>query len=118
MALSQSFEDSIKTWVRLDNQHKQLNDELKALREQKSAVMNNINYFVETQQLSNATVNISDGQLRFVKSNSTQGLTLRFVEQCLLEIIGCPQKTHTIMNYIKSKRETKTTPDIRRVYNK
>ena len=76
-----SFEENIKTWVSLDNETKILKERLKELRTKKNSILDNINYYVDTQNLENAVVNISDGQLKFIKTNSTQGLTLGFLEE-------------------------------------
>ena len=111
-----SFEENIKQWVSLDNETKILSERLKELRNKKSTLLSNINYYVETQNLENAVVNISDGQLKFVKTNSTQGLTLSFLEDCLMDIFKNQEQTEKVMNYIKSKREIKTNSDIRRFY--
>lgn len=111
-----SFEENIKKWVALDNKTKILNEELKMIRAEKNTVLGNINYFVQTQKLDNAVVNISDGQLKFVKSQSTQGLTLGFVEQCLLDIFKNEEQTEKVMEYIKSQREVKVNQEIKRFY--
>ena len=111
-----SFEENIKQWVSLDNETKILNERLKELRNKKTVLLNNINYYVETQNLENAVVNISDGQLKFVKTNTTQGLTLGFLEDCLMDVFKNKEQTEKVMEYIKSKREIKTNSDIRRFY--
>lgn len=111
-----SFEENIKQWVYLDNETKILNERLKEIRNKKTAVLNNINYYVETQNLENAVVNISDGQLKFVKSNTPQSLTLGFLEECLFDVFKNEEQTKRVMEYIKSKREIKVNSDIRRIY--
>lgn len=111
-----SFEDNIKKWVALDNEVKILNERLKLLRHEKSSVLTNINYYVNTQQLENAVVNISDGQLKFIKTTSTQGLTLGFVEECLMDLFKNEEQTKIVMDYIKGKRQVKTNAEIKRFY--
>jgi hypothetical protein len=111
-----SFEENIKQWVSLDNETKILSERLKELRTKKSTLLSNINYYVETKNLENAVVNISDGQLKFVKTNATQGLTLGFLEDCLMDVYNNQEQTEKVMEYIKSKREIKTNSDIRRFY--
>jgi hypothetical protein len=113
-----AFEDQVKAWVALDTQLKTLNERVKQLRDEKNARETAIMQFVETNNLSNATVNISDGRLRFVHVKQTAPLTLKYVEECLKRCI--PNATHvdTIMQVIKNNRETKEVPDIKRYYNK
>jgi hypothetical protein len=70
--------------------------------------------YVETNSLSNATVNISDGKLRFVTAKQTAPLTLKYVEECLLKCIGNQNQVTQIMKIIKDSREVKYTADIKR----
>ena len=56
-----SFESSIQNWVALDNQIKTLSDRLKELRTKRNDIGDNIISYVETNELSNAVVKISDG---------------------------------------------------------
>lgn len=111
-----NFEEEIKNWVSLDNQIKQHNEKLKILKEERIESAENINRIIEDKNLHNATVEISDGRLRFSTMRVSQPLTFRYVEQCLGELISDSNKVEQIINYIKSKRQIKITPDIKRTY--
>jgi hypothetical protein len=113
-----SFEDNIKLWVRLDNEAKRLQEQIKQLRDQKSLVGERIHSYIDTQNLSDAVVEISDGRLKFGEHHTTQSLTLGFVSECLSEIIKNPQQVESIMEHIKNRRATKSTPEIKRFYSK
>jgi len=112
-----SFEQQIQQWVHVDNQIKNITETLKELREQKNTISNQINSHIETNQLSNASVKLSDGQLRFVKVKETQQLTFKYLETCLSEIIKNEDQVRQIVDYIKNKREVKYVPEIKRFYN-
>ncbi len=112
-----SFQQYIQQWVNIDNQIKIINETLKGLKEQKNTLSNQINTHIETNQLSNASVKISDGQLRFVKVKETQQLTFKYLETCLSEIIKNEVQVKQIVEYIKNKREVKYVPEIKRFYN-
>lgn len=112
-----SFEQNIQHWVLLDNQIRALNDKLKELRDKKHDLAENINQHIEEANLSNATIKISDGQLKFVKVKETQPLTFKYLETCLHEIIKNEDQVQKIIEYIKNKRETKNVPEIKRLYN-
>jgi hypothetical protein len=43
---------------------------------------------------------------------------LAYIEKCLSELITNRKQVEQIMTYIKKNRETKTTMEIKRVYNK
>lgn len=109
-----SFEENIKKWVALDNQLKTLNERTKQMRDEKNNLEEGIMSYVETNKLSNATVTISDGKLRFVNSKQTAPLTLKYVEECLSKCIGNQTQVTQIMKVIKDSREVKYSADIKR----
>jgi hypothetical protein len=113
-----SFEQQIQQWVVIDNQMKILNDKMKELRDKKNSITEQINTHVETTQLSNASVKISDGQLKFIKVKETQQLTFKYLETCLSEIIKNEEQVQKIVEYIKNKRDVKYVPEIKRFYSK
>jgi len=112
-----NFEQQIQQWVTIDNQMKTLNERMKELREKKHELTCQINTHVETTQLSNASIKISDGKLRFVQIKETQPLTFKYLETCLKEIIKNDEQVRQIVEYIKNKREVKYVPEIKRLYN-
>jgi seryl-tRNA synthetase len=112
-----SFEQNIQQWVALDNQMKVLNEKLKELRDEKNNLSQEINNHIETQELTNVSVKINDGQLKFVKVKETQQLTFKYLETCLSEIISNEEQVKQIIDYIKNKREVKYVSEIKRLYN-
>lgn len=111
-----NFEQQIQQWVSIDNQMKNLNDKLKELRDKKNTISENINTHIETTQLTNASIKLSDGQLKFIKVKETQQLTFKYLETCLTEIIKNEEQVKKILDYIKNKREVKYIPEIKRLY--
>ena len=116
--MSTSFETNIKRWVSLDNRVKALNDEVKALREEKSAINDNISQHIEANNLEKATIQISDGKLRYVTTKSQSPISLKYLETCLNDCINDAIKVKEIMDYIKENREVKETTELKRYYNK
>jgi hypothetical protein len=112
-----TLESKIKRWVELDNKIKESSEEVRDIRTEKSIINDEILEIVEEKQLGKATVNISDGKLRFVAAKHTTPLTLTYVEKCLGELITNAKQVEQIMTYIKKNRETKTTTEIKRVYD-
>jgi uncharacterized coiled-coil DUF342 family protein len=112
-----SFENQIQQWVSIDNQIKELNEKLRELRDQKNELNDTISTHVENSNLSNATVQISDGRIRFVKVKDTQPLTFKYLESCLRDIIKNEDQVNKILDYIKNKREVKYVSEIKRIYN-
>jgi hypothetical protein len=112
-----TLESKIKRWVELDNNIKTTNEEIKDIRTERSIINDEIIELVEEKQLSKATVNISDGRLKFVSTKQTAPLTLTYIEKCLGDLITNEKQVEQIMTYIKKNREVKTVMEIKRVYN-
>ena len=112
-----SFEQDIQNWVLIDNQMKLLSEKMKELRDKKNAISQKINTHVETEQLENASIKISDGRLKFIKVKDTQQITFKYLETCLSEIIKNEEQVKKIVEYIKNKREVSYLPEIKRLYS-
>ena len=115
--MSNEFERNIQKWVAVDNQLKIINEKAKELRDEKNDLLEDINMYIETNKLNNASIDISDGKLKFAQSKITQPLTLKLVENCLSNIINDQRQVTQIMKYIKDKREKKDVSEIKRYYN-
>lgn len=112
-----NLEKSIQSWVDLDNELKKLNDKVKEVRTRKNDIEDKIMVYVENNEMNNSVVNISDGKLKFCETKQTSPLTLGFLEKCLSEVIANQTQVKQIVDYIKSKREVKVVPEIKRYYN-
>jgi hypothetical protein len=112
-----SFEQNIQQWVSIDNQIRLLNDKIHELREKKSQLSENITNHVEQNNLRNATVQISDGKLRFVNTKVSSPLTFKYVEKSLGEVIKNQTQVKQIVEYLKEKRDVKVIPEIKRFSN-
>jgi len=110
-----NFPENVQSWVSLDNQLKILNDRVRIIREERNSLGENICNYVETQDLQNATIEISDGKLKFQNFKVSQPLTYKLVETCLKDVMP-EEEVKKIIKYIKSKREVKMVSDIKRSY--
>jgi predicted transcriptional regulator len=112
-----NLEKTIQNWVELDNELKKLNERSKDIRTRKNDVEDKIMTYVEDNDMNNTVVNITDGKIKFCETKQTSPLTLGFLEKCLSEVIANQGQVKQIVDYIKSKRETKMVPEIKRYYN-
>ena len=110
------FSDKIKKWVGIDNQMRVYQERMKELRLDRIDIADNILEYIETNNLGDAIIEISDGKLKFNNTKQTSPLTFKFVKQCLNECIDNEQNVKDIIKYIKQKREIKYYNDIRRSY--
>ena len=112
-----SFENKIQQWVLADNQLKILNDKMKILRETRGALSGDITSYAEKNKLTNSTVNISDGKLKFVNTKVQAPLTFKYLEKTLGEVIHNEIQAKYIVEQLKDKRDVKVVPEIKRFSN-
>ena len=74
------------------------------MREKRNEVNDNIIRYVETNQLSNSTIQLSDGLLKFYNQKTYAPLTYSFLQDTLKDILSIEQ-TNLLIKYIKQKRE-------------
>jgi len=112
-----SFENQVQQWVTIDNQIKLLNEKMKDLRNKKNDLSTNLTTYAKNNNISNSTIQIGDGKLKFINTKQTEPLTLKYLEKTLGEVIKNESQVNLIMEHIKSKRESKIVPEIKRYFN-
>jgi hypothetical protein len=90
---------------------------LSQLRERRNNLQDNITSYVEENNLDNAIIEISDGNLKFNSYKQSSPLTFKYINKCLNECISDEDTVDKLMNYIKEKREVKYQNGIKRSYN-
>ena len=112
-----NLDKTIQNWVELDNELKRINERAKDIRTRKNDIEDKLMNYVEDNNMNNSVVNITDGKIKFCETKQTSPLTLGFLEKCLSEVIANQSQVKQIVDYIKSKREIKIVPEIKRYYN-
>jgi hypothetical protein len=77
----------------------------------------NITDYASSNNLSNATVKITDGRLKFVNTKIPEPLTFKYLEKCLSEVIKNESQVKIILDHIKENRTFKIVPEIKRFSN-
>jgi len=112
-----TFETQIQQWVVLDNQLKALNDQVKEIRDKKNMLSQKITTHAEDKNLIKATIQISDGKLKFASTKVSAPLTFKHLEKSLAAIIKNDSQVKHIIEYVKNNRETKVVQEIKRFSN-
>ena len=110
------FTESIREWVAIDNKIKKYQEEIRRERSIRNELTTTILGQAEESNMQHAVIEITDGRLKFQNTRVTAPLTFRFLEDCLNECINGEEQVKQIIKYIKSKREVKFVPDIKRTY--
>ena len=113
--MNSTFEQQIQQWVSIDNQLKLLNDRVHELREKKHEICNNLTTHAKNNNLTNATIQISDGTLKFVNTRVSPPLSFKYLEKSLGEIIKNESQVKQIVEYLKEHRDIKNVSEIKRV---
>ena len=111
-----NFEKQVQEWVAADNQIKTLTNKIKELRDIRNTNEASILNYVETKKINQATINISDGTLKFVSVKQVAPITLKHVNECLEKCIKNKEQVDYVMKVIKESRESKYITDIKRIY--
>ncbi len=110
-----TLEESIRSWVVLDNQIRTLTDQLRSLRARRGEAQNLVLERAKVEGALSARVRVSDGYLRFAQVRTTPPLSLRYVDSCLRKCVPDPQRAARIMSFIKDARQTKSEMTIKRI---
>jgi len=112
-----SFENHIQQWVSIDNKLKQINESVKELREKRRVLEQSITNYASSNNLSNATIQISDGKIKFTNTKVQEAITFKYLEKTLNEVIKNETQVKLIMEHIKQKRKITIVPEIKRFSN-
>ena len=116
--MNATFEQKIQSWVSIDNQLKLLNEKVQELRDKRNDLSENITKYAQTNNLQNATIQISDGKLKFANTRVASPLTFKYLEKSLGEVIKNESQVKQIVEYVKEHRDSKIVPEIKRLSNK
>ena len=106
-----NIEKQIQEWFLLDNEIKSINNRLKIVRERKHILEESLFEQRENQN----TIKILDGYLNFTSTKITAPLTFKYIENTLGKIIKNNEQVSKILYYLKTMRETKMVPEIKRI---
>ena len=109
--------ENVQKWVFIEGKLKEVNEKTKKMREMKTQLGKNICNYMTDNNL-NSHIEISDGELRFFEKKEYTTLSFGYIERCLHEIISDDTQVDFIIKYLKDQRETTTSLDIKRHYNK
>ena len=111
------LETAVKNWVTVDNKVRVLNQHIRNVREERNTSEKNLMKCIESNELQNSTINISDGRLKYKISKYNPPLTLKNVRNCLEKHLDDREKIDDILNALKHDKPTIHKPSINRIYN-
>tara|TARA_B100000035_G_scaffold315342_1_gene335364 strand:+ start:1369 stop:1710 length:342 start_codon:yes stop_codon:yes gene_type:complete len=111
-----NIEDNIKKWVVLDNKHKNLNNEIKLLRDEKNNITQNLINEFERKSVKFPTINISDGKLSLINTKIGNVISYNFLLECFNNFFKDEVQAKELLDFIKSRRTYNNVSNIKRIY--
>jgi len=110
--------ENIQKWAILDKQLKTIHEQTKKIRESRSTITDEIFAYFHENKMNSNKIETNDGHLVLFERKDYSPLTYTYIEKCLCEIIPEKKQVDYILQYLKSKREIKNSPDIRKIDKK
>ena len=106
----------IQNFVTIDDNLKLINEKTKLLKDKKQKLSKAICDYVEDNNI-NKNIKITDGVLKVSEKKEYTTLSYGYIEDCLSQIIQDENKVSYIIQFLKDKREIKTSLEIKRTKN-
>ena len=110
------FKEDVKTWLKLDDDIKTLNDAIKERKSKKNEITPKLLDFMEKHNIND--LNTNDGHLKFQKSLRSKPLSKKYLLDRLGFYFKSEMKSEKVVNFIYNNREKSETSNIKRVYPK
>ena len=106
--------DTIKDWVRQDEEIKLLTSKISSLRSGRSETAQRIQAMLPNPDSCN--IQITGGRLKFTQQKNKQPLSIKLVSEVLSDLLS-DEDVETILENIDKRRATKTNTVLKRIYN-
>ena len=114
--ITEEFVEIVKNWVKIDDEIRQKNNEIKELKDEKKEYET---FILEFMQNNNENViNISDGKLRVNKSTTKSGLKQESIQNSLFDLTRDPNKALQMTKYILDNRPISERVNLKRTKNR
>lgn len=110
-----SIDYQLKQWIVLDNQIKKITEQLYELREERQRMGDHLFKSATNNNLVNTTFQSGDERVKFTNTRVSSQLTFKYVEKSLGNIIKNEGQVKQIIEYLKTNRESKIVPEIKRI---
>jgi sulfur relay (sulfurtransferase) DsrC/TusE family protein len=109
-----SFEEYVKKYVAVDDEIEMLQGRLKTMKDWKRKLAAVITKHMEDKDLTDTTLEISDGTLRFHEKKEYSSMSFGYIEKCLMDMIPEGDQVKYVIQYLKDNRDIKYVPELKR----
>lgn len=114
--ITEEFKQMIAEWISKDDEIKEINKELKDLKDDKKQLENYILSYMEKIDLG--TLDIGDGKLRRSVSKTKGALKHEIIQNSLVKIFNDVQKAHHTTKFILDNRPINENIRLKRTYRR
>ena len=108
------FEDYVKKYIEVDNELERLQEKVRTMKEWKRKLNTVIVKHMENQRLTDHTLEVHDGTLRYYERKEYSSMSFTYIERCLRDMISDDEQVRYVIQYLKDKREVKYVPELKR----
>ena len=114
------FKKNIKRIIELENEEKQLKDNLNRIKEQKDKLNDNLILFMETNNITTKDIIYGDKKIKYIRTKNTEGITKKLIYEKLRNYFQSDKSATEATECIYKDRASdyKTTIKITDVKNK
>lgn len=115
--MSEDLKSTVKEWLILDNEMREIQRILKEKKERKKALTDNVIELMKAKQVDE--LNVNDGKLIYSQTKTKSPLNKQHIATCLGdEFKNDPEKVSKLTEHILNSREIKLKDNLKRKVDK
>ena len=114
--ITEEFVEIVKNWVKIDDEIREKNNQIKELKDEKKEYETFILEFMQNNHEN--VINISDGKLRVNKSSTKAALKQESIQSSLFDLTRDPNKALQMTKYILDNRPLAERVNLKRTKNR
>lgn len=114
--ITEEFVEIVKNWVKIDDEIREKNNQIKELKDEKKEYETFILEFMQNNHEN--VINISDGKLRVNKSTTKAALKQESIQSSLFDLTRDPNKALQMTKYILDNRPLAERINLKRTKNR
>ena len=114
--ITEEFVEIVKNWVKIDDEIREKNNQIKELKDEKKEYETFILEFMQSNHEN--VINISDGKLRVNKSTTKAALKQESIQSSLFDLTRDPNKALQMTKYILDNRPLAERVNLKRTKNR
>ena len=113
---NEALAHNVRGWVHFDNLSTSLQKQVVNARRERDKFEENVHHLLKEQEMTNAVIQISGGQLQLQEDKATSGLTIKALQESIHtffrghpELPNPDKLTNELLNHIKQQRVVHTS---------